>query len=356
MGDKISDYPSKTTIHGDDLLDFSNTEDSGASYNQSQKVTVDQFMAYINSNISSIYNSDGNINENRILTSNGSFTKWLGGDVSVQMDNEIDDYGFLINASSGSEFGRFGYDQINQSGVISLSDSGGVFFDVNNGDVRVNTSDFSISGVSNRTGVGTITPSLKLHVHTTDVNDGLQVSNNAANLAILPLKSSFTQFETSQIGYQFVCGTGGKHFRFNSPVSDNILMYLNGSATGFDFGSGSGVITHRVFTDGANAGMSIFNNTSQPTGDLQIKGDNNTNLFYSDASVDSIGIGTATPNASAIMEFSSTTKGVRYTPMTATQASAITPQEGLVVFTSDTNGTFLSIGLHCYENGAWNKL
>ncbi len=87
-----------------------------------------------------------------------------------------------------------------------------------------------------------------------------------------------------------------------------------------------------------------------------MSGVNNANVFYMDASVDSIGIGTNTPHASSIIEFSSTIKGVRYTPMTVSQAGAITVVEGLVLFVSDTDATFPTIGLYCYENGAWNKL
>jgi hypothetical protein len=67
------------------------------------------------------------------------------------------------------------------------------------------------------------------------------------------------------------------------------------------------------------------------------------------------GAGTA-GHASAQVEIASTAKGFRIKPMTAAQASAITPAEGLFVFVSDTNGTFTSIGLWCYENAAWAKL
>ena len=41
--------------------------------------------------------------------------------------------------------------------------------------------------------------------------------------------------------------------------------------------------------------------------------------------------------------------------MTAVQASAITPVEGLFVMVSDTSGSFTSIGVWAYENGAWVK-
>lgn len=47
---------------------------------------------------------------------------------------------------------------------------------------------------------------------------------------------------------------------------------------------------------------------------------------------------------------------VQLRPITATAASALTPAEAMLVFVSNTNGTFTAIGLWCYENGAWVKL
>jgi len=47
---------------------------------------------------------------------------------------------------------------------------------------------------------------------------------------------------------------------------------------------------------------------------------------------------------------------VKWRPITASAASAITPAEGMIVFTSDTDATFTSIGFWGYENGTWNKL
>lgn len=46
---------------------------------------------------------------------------------------------------------------------------------------------------------------------------------------------------------------------------------------------------------------------------------------------------------------------IQLRPITATAASAITPAEGMLVFASSTDATFTSIGLWCYENGAWSK-
>mgnify|MGYP000334855647 CR=1 FL=1 len=70
-----------------------------------------------------------------------------------------------------------------------------------------------------------------------------------------------------------------------------------------------------------------------------------------------IGIGTSTPSASAILDLTSTTKGFLPPRMTATQASAISsPAQGLLLFVSDTNGTFTSVGWWGYNGSTWEKL
>jgi len=70
-----------------------------------------------------------------------------------------------------------------------------------------------------------------------------------------------------------------------------------------------------------------------------------------------VGIGTTTPDASAKLEVSSTTSGFLPPRMTATQASAIsTPAQGLLLFVSDTNGTFTSVGWWGYNGSTWEKL
>jgi len=69
----------------------------------------------------------------------------------------------------------------------------------------------------------------------------------------------------------------------------------------------------------------------------------------------SIGMG-ASPHASAQLDVTSTTKGFLPPRMTATQASAITPVDGLMLYVTDTNGTFTAVGFWGYENGAWVKL
>jgi hypothetical protein len=64
-----------------------------------------------------------------------------------------------------------------------------------------------------------------------------------------------------------------------------------------------------------------------------------------------VGIGTSSPNASAILDAQSTTKGVRFPNMTTTQKNAISsPAAGLVVF--DTTLSKLAV----YSGAAWQTI
>ncbi len=50
------------------------------------------------------------------------------------------------------------------------------------------------------------------------------------------------------------------------------------------------------------------------------------------------------------------TQALKIIPITASEAGALTAEEGLIVMVSDTDVTFTSIGLWGYQNGAWAKL
>jgi hypothetical protein len=68
-------------------------------------------------------------------------------------------------------------------------------------------------------------------------------------------------------------------------------------------------------------------------------------------------LGTTTDAASSILTLSSTSKGFLPTRMTATQASAIaSPAEGLLLYVTDTNGTFTAKGWWGWSGAAWEKL
>jgi len=57
-----------------------------------------------------------------------------------------------------------------------------------------------------------------------------------------------------------------------------------------------------------------------------------------------------------MLDITSTTQGVLLPRMTSTQASAITAINGLMLYVTDTDAAFTSVGFWGYENGTWIKL
>jgi hypothetical protein len=72
----------------------------------------------------------------------------------------------------------------------------------------------------------------------------------------------------------------------------------------------------------------------------------------------SVGIGTTTPNSSAILQTDSTTQGFLPPRMTGTQANAIsTPAEGLMVYITDIiTAPFLVKGWWGYDGATWTQI
>lgn len=100
-------------------------------------------------------------------------------------------------------------------------------------------------------------------------------------------------------------------------------------------------------------------------GNLQIRTSNASNLiqFFQNAEVARFSaaanllLGTTTDAASSKLTIASTTQGFLPPRMTATQASAISsPAQGLMLFVTDTNGTFTAIGWWGYNGSVWEKL
>lgn len=72
-----------------------------------------------------------------------------------------------------------------------------------------------------------------------------------------------------------------------------------------------------------------------------------------------LAIGSASKDASAILDLVSTTKAFyppRLTGPEATTLEATTPNDGATIYVTSTDGTFSAIGTWCKENGTWTKL
>src|SRR6185369_4930964 len=73
-------------------------------------------------------------------------------------------------------------------------------------------------------------------------------------------------------------------------------------------------------------------------------------IFVTHTQAQNVGIGTSSPNASARLDISDTTRGILIPRMTAVQRDAITgPASGLLVYVIDDNSFY-------YYNNSWQKL
>jgi len=404
MAEKISQYVADATsnpIKNEDYLDLSN-EDGGGGYDVSKKILVSELVTFLNSNIVNLYTSDGTLPEDRDVTAATFYTRWTGGNVEVAMADEVSSYYFRALDVSLTEKARLGYNQGTLSGEIRLRNISGIFFAANDGIFNVNTDRLYVDTVN--VGIGTNTPLATSMLDIEFVEGSISPVSfyeNRVGGASGGDNYTIPFYFNDDIGARTVGGTiiarvdnppttGNVNMSMTlhdtikiqptsrvlitpSPLTGAAVAQLEVRGSGPDVGN-TGLLVKSVGSTASQIPFWVqnslnnnlmyidatgkhFHNVSQiATADFNMRGATNLNAFYFNAGTDNTGFGTNTPNASSIVEFSSTTKGVRYTPMTVAQAGLISPVEGLVLFVSDTDGTFPSIGLYCYENGAWNKL
>ena len=148
-------------------------------------------------------------------------------------------------------------------------------------------------------------------------------------------------------------GTKGKIFFGATSYVDeaNTKNYLTGTTDvgGTAYGDASVILS---LNNQTGAGTILGAYTS---GAARFSIDQNGNTKQENGSL--IGSASGTRDASSILEVRGTIGGVLMPRMTATQASAIgSPADGLIVYVTDTNGTFTAIGFWGRVSGAWTQL
>ena len=158
----------------------------------------------------------------------------------------------------------------------------------------------------------------------------------------------------------------------NTAVGGTSLIFntigINNTAIGFDSGryvtgGGNNEISSNSVYLGYSTKASADGNVNEIVIGYLTEGLGSNTVTLGNASIlntylrGGTGVNTTSVNASAQLQVDSTTKGFLPPRMTATQASAIgTPAEGLMVYVTDTNGTFLAKGWYGYDGAAWQKL
>ncbi len=132
-------------------------------------------------------------------------------------------------------------------------------------------------------------------------------------------------------------------------LNPGVALYGGGSGTamyGFDLGYSAGTSRYRnrMFFFGTSADFAFSSTTAQPP---TVQSDF-TDLMVLRGDTGALGIGTNAPDAKAILQADSTTKGFLPPRMTTTQRDAIAaPPAGLVLFNTTTTK------LECYDGATW---
>jgi hypothetical protein len=178
-------------------------------------------------------------------------------------------------------------------------------------------------------GTGTTAPAYKL-----DVNGTARVTGNVSIGTTLNTRTLQVHTTTNNV---------------NLESANTTTTGTNYSLSSFAFGVGATLNVGALFqASGAtsNYGIRVFN----------VAASANNYAIYSDSPAQSyfqgtVGIGTTTPAASAVLDITSTTQGVLFPRLTTTQINAITsPANGLTVY-----NTTLSV-LCFYDGTTWKKV
>jgi hypothetical protein len=155
------------------------------------------------------------------------------------------------------------------------------------------------------------------------------------------------------------------------PISPALTIGSNNNALGYfagysSTGSNNTFIGHMAMLTYNVSNASNYDNTIYITGKNGTDSTVSTtskvgiNLNSPNYTLDvngTLNVGSSSATASAVAKFESTTQGLLPPRMTATQASAISsPAEGLLVYVTNTNGTFTAKGWWGYDGAAWQKL
>lgn len=174
-------------------------------------------------------------------------------------------------------------------------------------------------------------------------------------------------------------GSSGAGVSYSTAVGSSAALALTGTlsthlgaysayqATSSDYGVHLGAFNDGSLTTGDwNIGIGAYVTQVSNTASGQLNIGNvlyGINLYQTNSlsstptATGAIGIGTNAPDASSRLDVTSTTQGFLPPRMTATQGSAIgSPAEGLLIYVTNTNGTFTSKGWWGYNGAAWEKL
>ena len=258
MAEKTSNYPAKTTIHQDDLLDISNTEDGGSTYNESQKATINELIAYINANAETLYNADGTLSGNRIISAANLITTFDGGSLSIKSDGINDNAYFIFNDSAVLR-GGIGYDVSLDSATFDFIDALGSYFKGSDGEVSARDG-YSLDGVLSFHNNGVVN---NIFVGKNSGTNATGISNVGVGLNALAAVTTGTKNTATGSSALQAITVGGS----NSAFGSSALIALNTTASNSN-NTATGTKSLQQLTEGnKNTSIGASSGGTMTTGD-----------------------------------------------------------------------------------------
>lgn len=249
---------------------------------------------------------------------------------------EVEMSGAMPGTGNSSYAGYFVNNQTNGGGAALYAEGGGGGGTaiLANGSINIQTGRLQLGG-----GSGALFYRLSGNTYLQASNTQGLVLQSSSGVASIYCGSNELGIIASRktLNQRYVLGIGGTIYQSSAYLSQNTTATLIEKDLG-----------KLIFS--ANTGLAGGFASFTPNNVMTINGG-------ATEATSNVGIGTTTPDATAKLEVSSTTSGFLPPRMTATQASAIsTPAQGLLLFVSDTNGTFTSVGWWGYNGSTWEKL
>jgi hypothetical protein len=177
-----------------------------------------------------------------------------------------------------------------------------------------------------------------------------QITVKAGNVSFINITEDDSQDKIS-----FNEGRADMDFIVRSP-SNALALYLNAANEVFHINHNETVFKTKIHSANGeaitvdSAGV-VLNEDGAAANDFRVESDNNTHLLFADGGNDNIGIGTSSPSTSAILEMSSSSKGVMLPRVTAAaKPSATSALNGLMIYEEDTHL------LRIVANGEWKTV
>jgi hypothetical protein len=203
-------------------------------------------------------------------------------------------------------------------------------------------------------------------VEQNDPNNALQVrGGNVSFKNNLAIGSATNEGTGARV---FISGLGGEQYSWYLKYGNDFMRILN--STAFEIGNSVSGVKSTLLNDGVQIGNdywkirgsgvvsamfaheTIFNpNQDANYGHVKFKGKTNSAFAIFNPIAENVGIGTWTPDASSVLDLTSTTKGLLLPRMTKTQRDAISsPVAGLAIYQTDNTP-----GLRVYNGTNWMK-